>query len=101
MSSKNLDWSKLVDQEVTVSGTAQNGKAGPLLMTGPDDAILIRGMDQWDAATVGQEVTVDAVVRRVPGYPAADDSGEAMQGTASGEDTWVLELKDHRLGSAD
>ena len=94
MSSKNVDWSKSLDQEVSVRGTAQNAKAGPLLMTSPDDPILIRGLDEWDAETVGKEVIVDAVVRREPGFPKAKGSGKhATQGTAKNRDIWVLEMK--------
>ena len=91
------DWSKSEDQEVSVSGTAANAKAGALLMTGPEEAIRIRGLSQWDEQTVGKKVKVEAVVRRVPGWPKADDSDEAMQGTASGRATWVLELKDYEV----
>jgi len=88
------DWARLEGKEMNVSGTAANAKAGALLMTGPDDAILIKGLPQWPEETVGKQVNVEAIVRRVPGYPAADDSDEAMQGTAGSEDTWVLELKE-------
>jgi hypothetical protein len=87
------DWSKSEGKEVSVSGTAANAKAGALLMTGPEEAIRIRGLSEWDEQTVGKQVKVDAVVRRVPGWPKAVESDEAMQGTASGRDTWVLDLK--------
>ncbi len=87
------EWSKSEDQEVSVSGTAANAKAGALLMTGPEDAIRIRGLSEWDEQTVGKKVNVEGIVRRVPGWPKADESDEAIQGTASGRDTWVLELK--------
>ncbi len=93
----SVDWSKSEDQEVRVSGTAANAKAGALLMTGSEDAILIRGLSEWDEQTVGKKVNVEAVVRRVPGWPQADDSDEAMQGTATGGDTWVLELKNYEV----
>ncbi len=91
------DWSKSEDQEVSVSGTAANGKAGALLMTAPDAAIRIRGLSEWDEQTVGKKVKVEATVRRVPGWPRADDSDEAIQGTASGRDTWVLDLKTYEV----
>lgn len=93
MSSELGDLANSVDKEISVSGTAQNAKAGPVLMTGPNDAILLRGIPDWDDETVGKRVTVDAIVRRVPGYPKAEKSDQAMQGTASGGDTWVLEVK--------
>lgn len=97
MSSEQIDWSKLLDQEVSLSGTAQNAKAGPLLML-HQDAILIRGLAEWDEETVGKEVTVNAIVRRVPGFPKAQPRGkQSIQGSATGRDTWVLELKDYKV----
>lgn len=98
MSSETIDWNKSLDQEISISGTAQNAKAGPLLMIGTEDAILIRGLSEWDEETVGKEVTVEAIVRRVPGFPKADTSGkQAMQGSATGRDIWVLELKHYKV----
>jgi hypothetical protein len=91
------DWSKSEDQEVSVSGSAANAKAGALLMTAPEDAILIRGLSEWDEQTVGKKVNIEAVVRREPGWPEAEDSDEAIQGTATGLDTWVLELKQYEV----
>jgi hypothetical protein len=93
MSFEIPDWTKSEDQEVSVSGTAANAKAGALLMIRDDYAILIRGLSEWDEETVGKTVTVAATVRRVPGGPKADNSPQAIQGTASDRDTWVLELK--------
>lgn len=97
MSSEMRDWSKSENQEVEVTGTAENGKAGALLMYEPERPILLRGVPEWDDETVGKRVSVTAIVRRVPGFPQADDSDEAMQGTASGADTWVLEVKQYRV----
>ena len=93
-----IDWNDLLDQQVTLNGTAQNAKAGPLLMIGSDDAILIHGSSDWDEETVGKQVTVDAIVRRVPGFPKAQvPSKHTMQGSATGRDIWVLELKQFRV----
>jgi len=98
MSADAVDWSKKLDTEVKISGIAQNAKAGPLLMTAPDDAILIRGLSEWNETTVGKEVIVEAVVRRVPGYPKANASkSQSMQGRASDRDTWVLDLKHYQV----
>ena len=98
MSSETPDWSKSLDQEISVRGTAQNAKAGPLLMIGAEDAILIRGMDQWDAEVIGKEVVVEAFLRRVPGFPKASPAGKrTMQGSATGRDIWVLELTDYKI----
>ncbi|GEM_PF-4404995 len=97
MDLKTHDWSKSENQEVNVTGTAENAKAGALLMLDPERPILLRGVPDWDEQTVGKRVNVEAIVRRVPGYPQADDSDEAIQGTASGRDIWVLEVKQYRM----
>lgn len=93
MSSEVPDWTRVEDQEVSLSGTAANAKAGALLMIRDDYAILIRGLPQWDEETTGKTVKVDAIVRRAPGGPKADKSDKAIQGTSSNRETWVLELK--------
>ncbi|HRQ40314.1 MAG TPA: hypothetical protein PLD25_20575 [Chloroflexota bacterium] len=98
MSSDAIDWSTKRDTEINISGIAQNAKAGALLMIGPENAILVRGLSEWDTTTLGKKVMVEAIVRRAPGYPKAKVSGGLlMQGTASGGDTWVLELKNYRI----
>lgn len=93
MSSAVPDWTKSEDQEVSVTGTAENAKAGALLMIRDDYAILIRGLSGWDEETVGKTVEVNAIVRRARGGPKADNSEQAIQGTTTDRDTWVLELK--------
>jgi hypothetical protein len=93
MSTEIPDWTRSENQEVSVTGTAANAKAGALLMIGDDYAILIRGLSEWDEETTGKTVKVEAVVRRAPGGPKADNSAKAIQGTATNRDTWVLELK--------
>jgi translation initiation factor 6 (eIF-6) len=93
MSTEVPDWTRSENQEVSVTGTAANAKAGALLMIRDDYAILIRELSEWDEETVGKTVKVEAIVRRVPGGPKADNSAKAIQGTATDRDTWVLELK--------
>jgi len=97
MSSEIRDWSKSENQEVDVTGTAENAKAGALLMLEPESPILLRGVPDWDDDTVGKRVSVKAIVRRVPGLPQADDSDEAMQGTATDRDMWVLEVQQYHV----
>ena len=97
MSTEFLDWTSSENQEVTVTGTAANAKAGALLMIRDDYAILIRGLSEWDEETVGKTVKVEAIVRRVRGGPKADKSDQAIQGTATDRDTWVLELKQFQV----
>jgi len=88
------DWSKDENQQVTVNGTAQNAKAGPLLLVDGAHPILLTGISDWDDAMVGKQVQVEAIVRRQPAFPAIDETDdEEMQGTASGGDQWVLEVK--------
>jgi len=95
MSADKSDWTE--NEEISVTGTGANAKAGALLMLGPEDAILLRGVDDWDEETVGKKLSVDAIVRRRPSFPEAEDSDEAIQGTATGGETWVLEVKQYRV----
>lgn len=98
MSSGAIDWSKKQDTEVAVTGIAANAKAGALLMTGPEAGILVQGLSEWEEETVGKKVMVEAIVRRVRGYPKAKTvDGDLMQGTATGRDIWVLELKRYHV----
>ena len=97
MSSEIPDWSKSENQEVDVTGTAEHAKAGPVLMLEPERPIQLRGIPDWDEETLGKRVNVKATVRRVPGFPQADDSDEAMQGTATGRDIWALEVKQYHV----
>ena len=97
MSSEIPDWTRLENQEVSLTGRASNAKAGALLLIRDDYAILIRDLSRWDEETFGKTVNVNAIVRRAPGGPKADKSDEAIQGTASDRDTWVLELKQFRV----
>jgi len=97
MSSEKRDWSKSENEQVSVSGTAQNAKAGALLMIGGEHPILLQGVSDWDEETVGKEVKVEAIVRRMPGFPEAEDTDEEIQGTATGRDIWVLEVKHYHV----
>jgi hypothetical protein len=93
-----MDWSKKANTSVTVRGVARNAKAGALLMAEGGSAILVSGIDEWNEQTVGRQVSVDAVVRRAPGYAVAGGSGATTsQGRATDREIWVLELERFRL----
>lgn len=93
------DWSKDENQAVTATGTAENAKAGPLLVVDGEYPILLTGIPEWEDEAVGREVKVEAIVRREPAFPARNDADdEAMQGTTRGGDQWVLEVKNFAVG---
>jgi len=92
------DWSKDENQQVTVKGVAENAKAGPLLLVDGTHPILLEGISDWDDAKIGRQVEVEAIVRRRPSFPAMDDEDEEeMQGTASGGDQWILEVRTFKV----
>ena len=92
------DWSPDENKEVTVNGTAENAKAGPLLLIDGTHPILLTGIPEWDDDTAGKQIVVEAIVRRERAFPAMDHTNEEeMQGTASGGDQWVLEVKSFRV----
>src|SRR5438552_13730303 len=41
------DWAELLGQEVTLEGTAVNGKAGALLMSDDEASVAMHGLDAW------------------------------------------------------
>jgi hypothetical protein len=92
------DWNMEENEQVTLSGTAENAKAGPLLLIDGTDPILLTGISEWADDTAGKQIVVEAIVRRERAFPAMDHTNEEeMQGTASGGDQWVLEVKSFRV----
>ena len=93
------DWTRDENQVVTVRGTAENAKAGPLLLIDGTHPIFLTGIPEWDDDTAGKQIEVEAIVRREPALPAADhtDEKEEKQGSAGGRDQWFLEVHSFRV----
>lgn len=88
------DLHSLIDQRVVIKGTAQNAKAGALIMTSNQQPIYLAGRHRWDQSQLGQHVTVEGVLRLGDFYPQDDPiDGQHVQGM-SGE---VLFIENYQL----
>ncbi len=67
-----------IGEKVTLEGTAQNSKAGAVLLLGTGNVIWIRRKGSWDDTRVGKEITLTGILRRekyIPNHMTSDDGG--------------------------
>lgn len=74
-------------QPIVVVGTAQNAKLGAAVVSG-GGVYYVRGLSEWDATLVGQEVSVRGIVVESPAEPLVNEKGEVSAG-ASGPTSWI------------
>jgi len=88
----------MVDQKVSLSGTAMDSKAGAVLVADDDTIVYLEDVDYWDASFAGKPVGVTGTLRRKQAIPpaAVADDGAISQGMDG--DQWVLEDPQWRLG---
>lgn len=74
------------DQEITVIGTARNGKGNALIVTKERVAYYIDGLDSWETAVEGKEISVTGIltVETLTEEDLKNEQGEWKQGV-SGE----------------
>jgi hypothetical protein len=51
------------DQNITIIGTARNGKGGALILTKEDSVYYVDGLDSWDGAINGREISVTGILK--------------------------------------
>lgn len=51
------------DQNITVIGTARNGKDGALVLTREDSVYYIDGLESWEGAINGREIRVTGILK--------------------------------------
>jgi hypothetical protein len=70
------------DQEITVIGTARNGKGNALIMTKDGVVYYMDGLDFWNAAVVGKEISVTGIlaVETLSEEDLKNEDGEWKQG---------------------
>ena len=93
----DYDIDKMIDQNVTLIGTAKNAKAGALLITTDNSAIYIKGLDYWAPELLNQQLTVSGVLKKekfIPD-PVIDKSGGISTG-ATGKQL-VLENAEYSI----
>ncbi len=70
------------DEEVTVIGTARNGKGNALIVTKERVAYYIEGLDFWEVAVEGKEISVTGIlnVETLTEEDLRNEQGEWKQG---------------------
>lgn len=51
------------EKQISVSGIAQNGKGGALIITGNGETYYISGLDYWEDTIIGKEVEVKGFIQ--------------------------------------
>ena len=72
------------DQEITVIGIARNGKGSALIITKDSINYFINGMDSWEPAVEGKEISVTGIltVETMTEEDLKNEQGEWKQGVA-------------------
>lgn len=83
------------ESPVTITGTAENAKAGAILVTSGDRPVYIEGLRAWEADVLGTALTLTGFLRRKRIYPDTTPERQGMSGTAL-----VLELTEPYRGSS-
>ncbi|MFT3694856.1 MAG: hypothetical protein QM831_17030 [Kofleriaceae bacterium] len=74
-----MSLSESVGKQITVEGTARNAAAGAVIMTG-DGPIYLQGIESWDKATDGKQVSVTGTLRAQDNGSLVNDKGEYSHG---------------------
>ena len=74
----------MIDQEITVIGTARNGKGKALIITKESVAYYLDGLDSWETSVVGKEISVTGIltVETLTEGDLKNEQGEWKQGVA-------------------
>jgi len=72
------------NQEITVNGTARNGKGNAMIVTKERINYYINGLDSWEPAVDGKEISVTGilVVETLTEEDLKNEAGEWKQGVA-------------------
>ena len=95
-----MSLSSLVDQQVTLSGTARNAHQGAVLLTEDRTPVYVDGLPEWNDAFDFQQVAITGTLRfrRIAPDASIDEDGAVSHGMSGAvhviEDaTWSLETK--------
>ena len=86
----SMDLNKLVGTRVELTGIAENGKGGALLLVGGSH-IYLRKLDSWPMGQRGKQVVVKGILKslKLIPSPVRGPNGEISQGAEG--DQWVLD----------
>ena len=76
--------SDMKDQEITIIGIARNGKGNALIVTKESVVYYIDGLDSWETAVQGKEISVTGIltVETLTEADLKNEQGEWKQGVA-------------------
>ena len=78
-----------VGSTVTLKGTARNAMAGAIVQLPDRTPIYVAGLERWDSAHNGKEISASGVLRREAPDEVESPTGERSTGFAGGR--FVLE----------
>jgi hypothetical protein len=78
-----------VGSNVTIEGMARNAMAGAIVQTADRTPIYIDGLERWDKAHDGKQVSASGTLRREGGDEVVNSKGERSSGFATGR--FILE----------
>ena len=84
MLTRNVDNSK----DITISGIAENAKAGAIVMVNRDSIYYVDGLAAWDKTVLGQAVEVTGKLKITNNKPRKND--EEQRGEIVGEKKTLL-----------
>ncbi len=88
---KEQDLTAKLNEQIKISGSAENARLGAIVMTEDFTPIFLSGINEWDNNIEGKSVVVTGVLRRKLLAPKATvgTNGEISHGV--GGDSYVLE----------
>lgn len=78
-----------VGTQVTIEGTARNAMAGAVVLTSDRTPVYVDGLERWDRAVDGKQVSASGTLRKRGPDDVVDGSGVQSSGIASAH--FVLE----------
>jgi hypothetical protein len=72
------------DGPVTITGTAENAKAGAVLVGDDGRTVYVAGMPEWPKDVYGKKLKLTGTLLRKKIFPTAEDAGAPGQQRMSG-----------------
>jgi hypothetical protein len=89
----DLDSAGTLGTPITIHGTAQNAKAGAVLIVDDGRVVYVQGLPEWEREVLGTELELTGTLRKERIYPDVDmEGGTPSQGMR--EAPLVLELSE-------
>ncbi len=89
-----MDLDQNINKQVTIDSVARNAAAGAVVLV-DDTPVYLEGLERWDSAHNGKQVTVSGLLFRESGDDVVNAAGEYAHGIPDGRfvlksPTWKL-----------